>query len=94
MGVAQLNTFSLLNQLMEKRKDIDLLIGKTLRKARLEKNLSQEKLAEFANFERSYVSKVENGERAIQLITFIRFAKALDLKPSDLIKDFENKIKI
>lgn len=92
MGVTQLNTFSLLIQQMVKKNEIEVILGSILRELRLAKNLSQEKLAEYGNFERSYISKVENGERAIQIKTLIRFAEALSVKPSDILLELEKRI--
>ena len=94
MGVAQINTFPLFMQVMIKGNEIDIILGEILREERLKKNLSQEKLAEYGEFERSYISKVENGERSIQVKTLIRFAIALELKPSDLITKLEQQIEM
>jgi len=77
---------------MVKGKEIEVILGTLLRDLRLAKNLSQEKLAELGEFERSYISKVENGDRTIQFTTFIRFANALDMKASELMKLLENEI--
>ena len=41
--------------------------GKNLRKYRLEKKLSQEKLAEIAGLHRTYISDIERGKRSISL---------------------------
>lgn len=79
---------------MAKENEIERILGEIIRELRLEKNISQEKLAEYGNFERSYISKVENAERAIQVKTFIRFAHALDIKPSDLMKLLEDQLKL
>ena len=76
---------------MAEENDIDIVLGKVIRELRLARNLSQEKLAELGEFERSYISKVENGERAIQFKTVVRFAEALGIKPSDLVQQFEKQ---
>ncbi len=91
MGVAQLNTFPLLSQQMAKERDIEKVLGSVIRELRLSRNLSQEKLAELGDFERSYISKVENGERAIQFKTVVRFAEAFGIKPSELVSLYERK---
>jgi transcriptional regulator with XRE-family HTH domain len=78
---------------MVKGQEIADSLGKIIRQLRMERDLSQEKLAELGNFERSYISKIENGERAIQVVTFIRFAKALNLKASDLMVRLEKELK-
>ncbi len=76
---------------MAKENEIEKILGDVIRELRLARNLSQEKLAELGNFERSYISKVENGERAIQFKTVVRFAEAFGIKPSELVQEFEKK---
>lgn len=79
---------------MVKGNDIEKELGSVIRKLRLAQNLSQEKLAELGNFERSYISKVENGERSIQFRTVVRFAAAFNIKPSELVREFEKFIEL
>jgi len=51
--------------------------GKHVRKLRLDRGLSQEKLAELADLHRNYVGGVERGERNIAIINIVRLARAL-----------------
>ncbi|WP_333637747.1 helix-turn-helix transcriptional regulator [Tissierella praeacuta] len=60
--------------------DIKKLFGSNVRKYRLEKNLSQEKLAEMCGLHRTYISAVERAERSISLDNIQRIAIALDIK--------------
>jgi transcriptional regulator with XRE-family HTH domain len=60
--------------------------GIHLRKLRLQKGLSQEKLAELAELHRNYVGGVERGERNIALLNIVALARALRVKPARLLE--------
>jgi transcriptional regulator with XRE-family HTH domain len=60
--------------------------GKQIRKLRLQRGLSQEKLAELADLHRNYVGGVERGERNIAIINIVRLARALKVKPGKLME--------
>ncbi len=79
---------------MNNRNDIDTVLGRVIKEIRLSKNLSQEKLAEIGEFERSYISKVETGARKIQFVTLVRLAQALEVKPSDIVVKIEQLIEL
>lgn len=58
--------------------------GSNLRQLRKNKNLSQEKLAQIAELDRTYISGIERGLRNISLLNIFKLAEALDVHPSDL----------
>ena len=60
--------------------------GKHVRKLRLDRGLSQEKLAELADLHRNYVGGVERGERNIAIINIVRLARGLKVPPSKLVE--------
>lgn len=68
------------------KNDVLLKFGKRVRKLRLERKLSQEKLAELAGIHRNYVGMVERGERNIALRNINNLAKALNIHPRDLFE--------
>lgn len=64
--------------------------GRALRAARLERGLSREGLAELAGLHRTYVGDVERGERNVSLVNIERLARALGVRPSDLLVSAES----
>lgn len=66
----------------------DLLreFGNRVKQLRLGKNLSQEKLSQICDIDRTYISGVERGIRNVSLLNIARLAKALDVSPSELLK--------
>jgi transcriptional regulator with XRE-family HTH domain len=64
--------------------------GERLRSVRLERGLSQEKLAELAGLHRTYVSSVERGERNLSLENIEKLATSLGVSMSTLMPDFDN----
>lgn len=56
-----------------------------VRKLRLERGLSQEKLAEMTDLHRTYVGSVERGERNISIDNMERLALALGAKLAEMV---------
>lgn len=57
--------------------------GQHLRKLRLEAGLTQEDFAG-DNFDRTYISGVERGERNVSLVNIFRFSEVLKIHPAQL----------
>ena len=70
-----------------KRAPLRIAFGKIIREKRLERKLSQEKLAEKADLHTNYVGSVERGERNIALENIVALAKALECSSKDLMPD-------
>lgn len=62
------------------------MFGKQLRKLRLKNKVSQEQLAEIADLHRNYVGGVERGERNVSLVNIVKLARALKVKPGQLLR--------
>jgi transcriptional regulator with XRE-family HTH domain len=62
-----------------------LLFGANMRRIRLEKKLTQEKVAELADLHPNYVSSVERAERNISICNIERIAFALGVTMSELV---------
>lgn len=66
--------------------DIKVAYGNKVRQIRKDKGVSQEKLAELAELDRTYISDIENGKRNVSIETMFKIANALQ---SPLIKFFD-----
>ena len=64
--------------------DIKKQFWENIRKARKQKGLSQEKLAQIAKLHRTYIWNVERWEKNISLENIVKIAKALEIKAKDL----------
>jgi len=60
-------------------------IGDRIRDLRIQADLSQEKLAFACDLDRTYIGSVERGERNISVLNLKKIAKALKVKPADLL---------
>lgn len=60
--------------------DICKQFGFSVKKYRLEKGISQEKLAEITGLHRTYISSVERGTRSISLNNIQKLAIALEVE--------------
>jgi transcriptional regulator with XRE-family HTH domain len=60
--------------------------GVRLRELREARNLSQEKLAELADLHRNYVGNLERGKSNVSLLTIVKLARCLNVKPVKLIE--------
>lgn len=74
-------------------KSIELLaFGRALRNIRKEKKLTQDELSLYSRVDRSYISELENGEKAPTLLTITALARALHVKASVLIEGYEREL--
>ena len=63
-----------------------MALGEALRRIRLSKSISQERLALTAEVDRSYVGRVKRGDNNVAVLTLIRLASALDISVATLMK--------
>lgn len=64
-------------------------LGGAIKRIRLEKEISQERLALLAEVDRSYVGRVERGDNNAAILTLARLAKALDISIAELMQEAE-----
>jgi len=62
-----------------------------LKKARLEADLLQTELAKILKKPQSYISKVESGERSMDILEFVDYCNGLGLEPSKWLKKIIDK---
>lgn len=62
--------------------------GQRLATYRLKSGLTQEKVAELAKLDRSYISLVETGRRNPSIGTLRRIAKVIGVSLADLFRQF------
>jgi len=68
------------------------LLIKKLRQTRRDQGLTQAAVAERLGKPQSFIAKVENGERKLDVIEFIHLAQLLSLDPAGVIKSMMNEM--
>lgn len=72
--------------------DMDV-VGKTIKRIRKEKHMTQEVLSGFAGIARTHLTMIENGQKMINLTTFFKICNALNIDSSELMKQVECEYK-
>ena len=67
--------------------DIHNKIGQKIKEIRNNKNLSQEKLANIADIDRTYLPDIEKGNRKISIEILNKITTALEIRLTDFFKD-------
>ncbi|GKX58454.1 helix-turn-helix domain-containing protein [Leminorella grimontii] len=68
------------------------LVIKSLREARMQKGITQERLAQALKRPQSFVAKVESGERRLDVIEFSYIARLLGIDPALLLQKIMAKV--
>lgn len=71
--------------------ELKVAFGEAVRKYRIARGLSQEKLAELADIRRTYIGDVERGQRNVAIVNMHRIASALGIPLSSLVIDMEER---
>ena len=64
-----------------------VVLGRVLVKAREARGLKQSEVAAALGLPASYMSKIENGTRRLDVIEFVRIAEAMGVDPAELVRD-------
>ncbi|HLP52237.1 MAG TPA: helix-turn-helix transcriptional regulator [Chitinophagales bacterium] len=70
-------------------KTIQEKFGERVKELRTEKKISQEKLGNIANIDRTYMNSLENGRRNVSLVNVEKILNALD---ADFSEFFDSEI--
>jgi transcriptional regulator with XRE-family HTH domain len=66
--------------------DIRRVMAANVRRIRAQRGLSQEALADMAGLSVRYLGSIERGETAATVVVLARLARALKVKPADLLE--------
>lgn len=66
-----------------------IALGLAIRRARRERDVSQENLALLTEIDRSYMGSIERGDQNIGVMHLVRIAHALDMTVTELVMDAE-----
>ena len=83
MSVVQSSTLSDLGDM----DDVKVKFGLKVKQLRISKGYSQEKLAELANLDRTYIPGIENGKRNVSIVVIHKIATAFKISLSNLFQD-------
>jgi len=61
------------------------LVGRNVRRLRMERQMTQEQFAERSGFSQQYISDLERGRRNPTIVSLYELAQALGATPIDLI---------
>ncbi len=78
---------------MGKTTDITTKFGKTLRRLRVTKNLTQEQLGLEAGLRRTFISSLELGQKEPSITTIQKLAVVLEISMSKLLQQVEKDLK-
>jgi transcriptional regulator with XRE-family HTH domain len=68
---------------------LESVFGKVVKSLRIKKDITQEQLALESKLERTYISALENGKYQPTLTSLFDIARALKMKPSELVRIVE-----
>ena len=70
-----------------------VVLGNVLVRARERAGLKQSEVAARLALPASYLSKVENGTRRLDVIELIRIAQAMDSDPAEIIRELRKELR-
>jgi transcriptional regulator with XRE-family HTH domain len=77
---------------MGKKMDVSVAFGKTLRRLRIAKKLTQEELGLEAGLRRTFISSLELGQKQPSISTIQKLAVVLEISMSKLLQQVEKDL--
>ena len=71
---------------------IEKSFGQVLQQLRKERGISQEELGFESGYHRTYISLLERGKKSPSLQTMFQLAKALKVKPSEIVERIQTLV--
>ena len=69
-----------------------IVVGKVIQRIREGQQKSQELVSGLVGIGRTHLSAIERGERKPTLETFFKIAYALNMRPSEIMKEIEEEL--
>ncbi len=73
--------------------DLKTIFGAVLKEFRIQRDLTQQQLADFTGMDRAYISELERGLLSPSLDTFFKLSYELKVKPKDFADKIDQKLK-
>lgn len=70
----------------------NICVGQTIRRLRMRKGMTQELLSALAGIARTHLTMIETGTKQPNFETVWKIAVALEIKPSELVREIESEI--
>lgn len=70
-----------------------VVLGRVLVKAREARGLKQSEVAQSLGLPPSYLSKIENGSRRLDVIELVHIAAAMGVDPAEIIRELQLELK-
>ena len=71
------------------KSNVSKLVGKGVYELRKSRNISQEKLANLADIDRTYLPGIEKGSRKVSVFVLKKITDALEIKLSEFFKQIK-----
>lgn len=75
------------------KRDLNKALGKTLKELRGDKGMSQQELGDYAEVDRSFISRIERGIGTPSVSVVFKICARLGIKPSEFLARVEDSMK-